>query len=85
MKNIDGVIYYSLYEYLERPAGSSLGEEVNRIAVKQKQKFVQQHVETNVYTGSVFCYTKEFLDEYFEYKQNESTKIEHVEEDDLPF
>ena len=37
MKNIDGRIYYSLYEYLGRPAGSSLGEEVNRVAIKQKQ------------------------------------------------
>ena len=37
------------------------------------------------YEGSVFCYTKEFLNEYFEYKQKESTNVEQVEEDDLPF
>ena len=85
MKNIDGRIYYSLYEYLGSPAGPSLGEEVNKVAIKQKQKFVQQHVKMKTYEGSVFCYTKEFLNEYFEYKQKESTNVEQVEEDDLPF
>ena len=42
------------------------------------------------YTGSVFCYTKEFLDEYFAYKQvikNYSIpELKDVENnDDLPF
>ena len=85
MKKILGREYYSLYEYLGHAAGPALGEEVNKVAIKQKQKIVQQEVENKVYTGKVFCYTKEFLDEYFEYKQNESTNIEQVEEDDLPF
>ena len=91
MKNIDGRNYYSLYEYLGHPAGADLGAEVNEVAVKQKQKFVQQHVETNVYTGEVFCYTKEFLDEYFEsQKLIDAFKImdpveEEEDNDDLPF
>ena len=70
MKTIDGKNYYSLYEYLERAAGPSLGQEVNEVAIKQRQKIVQQEVENKVYTGKVFCYTKEFLDEYFKYKKN---------------
>ena len=85
MKTIDGKNYYSLYEYLERAAGPSLGQEVNEVAIKQRQKIVRQFVKNRVFTGEVFCYTKEFLDEYFEYKQKESTNIEQVEEDDLPF
>ena len=44
--------------------------EVNEVAIKQRQKIVQQEVENKVYTGKVFCYTKEFLDEYFKYKKN---------------
>ena len=70
MKKIDGKIYYSLYEYLGHAAGSALGDAVNKVAIKQKQKIVQQEVENKVYTGKVFCYTKEFLDEYFKYKKN---------------
>ena len=45
MQVIDNKNYYSLYEYLGHAAGSSLGDEVNEVAIKQKQKFVQQHVE----------------------------------------
>ena len=70
MKKILGREYYSLYEYLGHAAGPALGEEVNKVAIKQKQKIVQQEVENKVYTGKVFCYTKEFLDEYFKYKKN---------------
>ena len=70
MKTIEEVKYYSLYEYLGHAAGPSLGEEVNKAAMKKKQKLVQQEVKNKVYTGKVFCYTKEFLDEYFKYKKN---------------
>ena len=92
MKKIDGKIYYSLYEYLGYAAGSSLGEEVNQVAVKLKQKFVKQYVENSVYQGEVFCYTQEFLHEYFQSKQEDPkdfTIMDPVymedENDDLPF
>jgi hypothetical protein len=92
MKKIDGKIYYSLYEYLGYAAGSSLGEEVNQVAIKLKQKFVKQYVENSLYQGEVFCYTKEFLDEYFHSKQEDPkdfTIMDPVyldnENDNLPF
>ena len=70
MKKIDGKIYYSLYEYLGHAAGGALGMEVNEVAIKQRQKIVRQFIENKVFTGEVFCYKKEFLDEYFKYKKN---------------
>ena len=93
MKKIDGKIYHSLYEYLGHAAGPSLGDEVNKVAIKQKQKIVKQYVENPVYQGEVFCYTKEFLDEYFQYEQESLLKdftiMDSVdlddEYDDLPF
>ena len=93
MKKILGREYYSLYEYLGHAAGPALGEEVNKVAIKQKQKIVQQEVENKVYTGKVFCYTKEFLDEYFQSEQESLLKdftiMDSVdlddEYDDLPF
>ena len=90
MKTIDGKEYHSLYEYLGHAAGASLGDEVNEVAKKQKQKFVQQDVDNPSYTGKVFCYTKEFLDEYFAYKQIiKSYSIPELkdvaDDDDLPF
>ena len=93
MKKIDGKIYYSLYEYLGYAACASLGEEVNQVAIKLKQKFVKQYVENSVYQGEVFCYTKEFLDEYFQHEQESLLKdftiMDSVdlddEYDDLPF
>ena len=72
----DGIEYHSLYEYLGYAAGKKLGNKVNKAAKKKKQKYVTQEVSNPVYEGEVFCYTKEFLDEYFEIKN----KYE-----DLPF
>tara|TARA_R110002020_G_scaffold136857_2_gene305484 strand:- start:197 stop:409 length:213 start_codon:yes stop_codon:yes gene_type:complete len=64
----DNVEYYSLYEYLGRAAGSDLGAKVNEVATQTKHPFVTQQVSNHVYEGEVFCYTKEFLDEYFKNK-----------------
>ena len=61
----NGVEYHSLYEYLGYAAGSSLGDKVNKAAIKTKQKYVTQEVKNPVFEGEVFCYTLEFLDEYF--------------------
>ena len=92
MQEINGKEYYSLYEYLGHAAGPTLGEEVNQVAIKLKQKFVKQYVENSVYQGEVFCYTQEFLDEYFQSKQEDPkdfTIMDPVymedENDDLPF
>jgi len=70
------ITYYSLYEHLGYAAGKKLGNEVNKAAKKAKQKYVTQKISNPMYEGEVFCYTKEFLEEYFEIKN----KYE-----DLPF
>jgi len=88
MKIVKGKEYYSLYEYLGRPAGPTLGDEVNKVAIKQNQRYVTQEVNMKTYKGEVFCYTKEFLKEYFDFKERVLTQIEPVEDIDddvLPF
>jgi len=57
--------YYSLYEYLGYAAGGELGIKVNEAAQRTKQPIITQEVSTSVYKGKVFCYTKKFLNEYF--------------------
>jgi hypothetical protein len=76
--------YHSLYEYLGYPAGPKLGDEVNKVAIKAKQKYVTQFIEQGDYHGDVFCYTTKFLDEYFN-KQMEENFSPEPEEEDLPF
>ena len=88
MKIVKGKEYYSLYEYLGSPAGPTLGDEVNKVAIKQKQKYVTQEVNMKTYKGEVFCYTKEFLKEYFDFKEKILTQVkpvEDIDEDILPF
>ena len=80
-----GIEYHSLYEYLGHPAGPKLGEKVNKASIKTKHKYVTQHVEQGDFKGEVFCYTKEFLDEYFHVKQQINEYPEPEEEKDLPF
>ena len=61
----NGIEYHSLYEYLGYAAGSSLGNRVNKAAIKTNQKYITQEVDNSMFKGEVFCYTKEFLNEYF--------------------
>ena len=79
----DGKEYHSLYEYLGYPARKKLGKEVNKVSQKTKQKIVTQYVENEKYKGKVFCYTIEFLDEYF--KKQVDKAFTQDEYDDLPF
>ena len=65
MKIKNGIEYHSLYEYLGYAAGPNLGDRVNKAAIKIKQEYVTQEVKNPMFEGKVFCYTKEFLNEYF--------------------
>ena len=76
MKVKNGIEYHSLYEYLGYAAGPDLGDEVNKEAIKTKQKYVTQEVSNPMYKGEVFCYTKEFLNNFFKIQE---------EIDNLPF
>jgi|TARA_B100001059_G_C17387902_1_gene357624 hypothetical protein len=87
MQTIDGIEYHSLYEYLGKAAGPTLGDEINKVAMKHKQKYVTQHVEHGGYNGEVFCYTKKFLDDYFYAKENNEEFVlpQDTYDGDLPF
>ena len=85
----NGIEYHSLYEYLGYAAGPSLGDKVNAAAIKANQEYVTQKVSNPVYEGEVFCYTTEFLDEYFYAVENKKSYTKYPdydpEEEDLPF
>ena len=57
----------SLFDYLGRPAGDALGQQVARAATGHTPKvnFGTRYVETRTYKGDVMLYPKSFLDEYF--------------------
>jgi len=65
----------SLYDYLGKAAGKSLGASVASAAAKQKIKMETRDVANKKYTGPVTLYPKYFLDSYFNKK----------EENKLPF
>tara|TARA_Y100000004_G_C8755243_1_gene344161 strand:- start:20 stop:232 length:213 start_codon:yes stop_codon:yes gene_type:complete len=63
---------YSLFDYLGKPAGPQLGNEVYE-AAKEKGltgKIEERHVETRYYEGKVLLYPKWFLVEYFSKNYN---------------
>ena len=55
----------SLFDYLGRPAGDALGQQVASAAARKKIKFGTRYVEQGGYKGDVMLYPKSFLDEYF--------------------
>jgi hypothetical protein len=64
----------SLFEYLGRAAGGTLGKEVAAAAVKAKEKIGKRPVNNPRYSGEVLVYRRAFLKEYFDMKQN--TEVE---------
>ena len=72
--------YKSLFEYLNRAAGSELGTRVNQSAKRAGVKYRTQHVDTPMYKGEVMVYPTGFLDSYF----GKTTK-DWKNTDELPF
>jgi hypothetical protein len=87
MVEINNIKYYSLYEYLGKAAGPDLGTKVNAVAIDKRQPIVKQYVENPVFKGKVMCYTKNFLDSYFNKTEyNPDLDYFHItKDDDLPF
>lgn len=93
MITVENITYYSLYEHLGVPAGGELGGKVYKAAKNKLQKVQSQMVKGKKYNGSVLCYTKEFLDNYFELlNESQKVKVEEVDpldnlnpNNDLPF
>jgi hypothetical protein len=63
-------IMMSLYNYLGHAAGSELGKKVHETAIKLKEPIKTREIDTKIYKGPVCLYRKEFLQEYFKFKQN---------------
>ena len=59
----------SLYDYLGKAAGKSLGASVASEAAKQKIKIETRDVSNPKYSGPIMLYPKYFLDSYFNKKE----------------
>ena len=68
--------YQSLFDYLGKPAGPSLGKDVFENAKKQGIKPTIREVKTKNYEGKIMVYPTSFLENYF----NPKPIV-----DDLPF
>jgi hypothetical protein len=64
----------SLYDYLGKAAGKTLGGEVFRTAMVLKETVEERAISNPAYTGNVQLYRREFLDEYFKKKVYEGDK-----------
>lgn len=71
----------SLFDYLGKAAGASLGMAVYQAATRAKSPIAVRQVSTRKYTGKIVLYTKEFLDDYFKVKNRlTSTKSTNMNE-----
>ena len=57
--------YKSLYEYLGKRAGGTLGKIVYETARQDKVIMRQKEVSNSVYTGKIMMYPVSWLDKYF--------------------
>ena len=76
----------SLYDYLNRAAGSELGKKVATAAAEQGVMIESKQIQNPTYEGKVLMYPREFLDKYFyppAPKKPERRRDERM--DDLPF
>lgn len=64
----------SLYDYLGKAAGKTLGGEVFLTARALKETVEERAISNRAYTGNVHLYRREFLDEYFGNKVYEGEK-----------
>ena len=66
--------YISLYDHLGHAAGNELGQAVAYAAAKAGVKHQIRKLKTSYYTGDIYTYPSEFLNEYFGTKTPEPTK-----------
>ena len=60
--------FMSLFDYLGRAAGSSLGKQVADKATELGIKHQIKEISNPRYSGPIMMYPKSFLDEYFSKK-----------------
>lgn len=59
----------SLFDFLGKPAGKDLGNQVYQFASTNKIKTITKEVSNPKYKGKVMMYPKSFLEIYFENNQ----------------
>ena len=64
----------SLYDYLGRAAGSTLGKQVAECAAERKIKHEVRFIENPKYTGDIMLYPETFFKFYFGSRANRSIK-----------
>jgi hypothetical protein len=72
--------YQSLFDYLGKPAGTDLGQQVFTESKKQGVKTTIREVKTKNYEGKVMVYPTSFLENYFNPQPTQPNVF-----DDLPF
>lgn len=75
----------SLYDYLNRAAGSELGKKVAAEAGRQNIPIETKEISNPSYQGKILMYPKQFLDNYFDSPPRVEPTRPQAEEDDLPF
>ena len=68
--------FMSLYDYLGRPAGSDLGNQVFRAASASKIPVKTKEVTTQVYKGKIMMYPENWLIGYFSTGQSNFGEME---------
>jgi hypothetical protein len=76
--------YLSLYDYLGRASGMTLGTEVKKYADENGIPFSTKHITQGGYDGKVLTYPKSFLELYFREPDVEPT-LGDIQDHDLPF
>ncbi len=78
----------SLYDYLGHPAGKEFGKLVADYAKIRKTESYLRKISNPGYEGYVNCYSREFLDEFFQtyelirvFNQNEEEKYKRLIEE----
>ena len=75
----------SLYDYLNRAAGSELGKKVAAEAKKQGVCIESKEISNPSYEGEILMYPKQFLVNYFDSPPRVEPTRPQAEEDNLPF
>ena len=57
--------FMSLYDYLGKAAGPTLGNQVFAFSKREKQKVMTKEVNQGGFNGKVLCYDPHFLERYF--------------------
>ena len=76
---MEDIKFISLYDYLGKAAGGTLGQQVFKYAKKNKVKMDFKEINQGGYSGKIICYPLPFLDEYFLLKKEHQQNKQYFE------